>query len=132
MCHTDAVAKRKRRPLRTGIPRVGCPFCLQWLPAPTRLTATYSLDSLGGRCDCGAYFVVDVTGRSGGQALLDVQTLACGGDVDRALKLREDEDFDLRSKPVNDHTTPRGLAVRGHSYMQPKVWALKLTPNQEE
>ena len=70
---------------------------------------------------------MDVTGRSGGQALLDVQTLACGGDVDQALKLREHEDFDLKSKPVRGQANPGGLVIQGHSYMQPRVWALKLT-----
>ena len=119
--------KKKRRPLRSGIPKVGCPFCFQWLPTPTRLPEMHGLDSLGGRCVCGAYFVVDVTGKSGGQALLDVQTLACGGDVDQALKLRENVDFDLKSKPVREQTGPGGFVVQGHSYMQPRVWALKLS-----
>jgi len=84
------------------------------------------MDSLGGWCECGACFVVDATGRSGGQALLDVQTLACGGDVDQALKLREDEHFVLKSKPVRGQANPGGLVLQGHSYMQPRVWAIKL------
>lgn len=86
----------------------------------------HGLDSPGGRCECGAYFVVDVTGKSGGQALLDVQTLAAGGDIDQALKLREHEDFELKSKPVRDQTSG-GFVVQGHSYMQPRVWAIKLS-----
>jgi hypothetical protein len=125
------VAKKKRKPLKSGIPKVGCPFCFQWLPAPKSLHEMHVLDSPGGRCACGAYFVVDVTGRSGGQALLDLQTLACGGDLDLALKLREDEDFELKSKPVRDQPNSRGRVVQGHSYMQPRVWALKLEREPE-
>jgi hypothetical protein len=125
------VARKKRKPLSSGIPKVGCPFCLQWLPKATSLHEVHIMDSIGGRCACGAYFVVDVTGRSGGQALLDLQTLACGGDLEQALQLREHEDFELESKPVRGRANPGGLVIQGHSYMQPRVWALKLTKERE-
>lgn len=121
---------KKRKPLRSIAPRVGCPFCWEWLPTPTRQRDTYSQESLGGRCECGAWFVVDETGKSGGQALLDVQTLACGGDVERAMKLRENEDYELQSKPIDYQTSSGSVAVRGHSYMQPRVWALRLEPGR--
>jgi len=84
------------------------------------------MEGLGGRCACGAYFVVDLSGRSGGQALLDVQTLACDGDLDRALELREGEHFELKTKPVQSQTGPGAQVLQGHSYMQPQVWAIEL------
>jgi len=120
------LAKKKRKPLRTSIPKVGCPFCLEWLPTPAHLSQVHSMAGLGGRCECGACFVVDETGRSGGQALLDVQTLACDGDIDKALKLREGVDFELKTKPVHTQAGPRGLPVRGQSFVQPLVWAITL------
>jgi hypothetical protein len=123
---------KKRKPLKLGIPDVGCPFCWQWLPTPARLPDLPGSDSLGGRCECGAFFVLDVTGRSGGQALLDVQTLASGGDVDQALKLREGEHFELKSKPVRGRANPGGLVLQGHSYLQPQVWAIKLKQDSGE
>jgi hypothetical protein len=82
---------------------------------------------LGGRCDCGAVYVIDETGKDGGAALLDAQALACDGDLDRALRLDAKVDFQIKI---------RGLTARGRisadrsavsGYLPPKVWFLKLT-----
>ena len=119
--------KPKRKPLKSSIPKIGCPFCWEWLPKPKRFLHVFSGDGcLGGRCECGAYFVIDETGRSGGQALIDVQALACEGDLERALKLREDIDFELKKKAYQKSTDAYGAGVRGHPEMQPKAWAIKL------
>ena len=49
--------------------RVGCPFCWEWIPTPTQEKDVFSPEGcLGGRCTCGAVFVIDETGRLGGQA----------------------------------------------------------------
>ncbi|MCP4600603.1 MAG: pyridoxal phosphate-dependent aminotransferase [Proteobacteria bacterium] len=118
---------RKKRKLKTNIPRIGCPFCMEWLPSPVPLTNVFSATgSNGGRCSCGAFFVLDETGRSGGQALMDVQTLACDGDLDRALKLESGTDFDLKTRAYQKTSDPFGGGVRGHPHMQTKAWVLKL------
>jgi len=82
--------------------------------------------ALGGRCSCGAVFVLDETGRSGGQALMDAQTLACDGDLDRALKLDPKRDLEVKTKMIREQISRSGPSLPGHSYLQPKVWAIKL------
>jgi hypothetical protein len=111
---------KKRKPLKTPSLRAGCPFCWEWLPAAERLAKVFSSDSRGGRCSCGAFFVVDETGRSGGQALLDALALACGGDLDRAVTLDSGKDYEVKTKPLG----PERFA--NHSPAAPKVWAVKL------
>jgi len=118
--------KKKRRPLRTPLPRVGCPFCWEWLPDPkVQLKAFSGSECKGGKCPCGAFFVIDETGKAGGTALLDVQAIACDGDLDRAMTLREGVDFELKTKAVGAD----GGTLRGHSHMDPKLWAIRLRVN---
>ena len=76
-----------------------CAFCEERLPSLELLTKVFSTDPcFGGKCECGAGFVVDDTGHLGGQALLDAQAIACDGDLDRALTLRDDVDVEIRSR----------------------------------
>lgn len=115
------------RPPRAPVFKVGCPFCWEWVPpATTHLNVFNGEGALGGQCaECGAYFVLDETGKRGGQALLDVQALACGGDLDRALELREGPDFELQTREIeaSANTVSR---LRGPAYLRPKAWFLKL------
>lgn len=77
---------------QTGRPAI-CPFCEARLPRPKpRPWNTLSLLP-GGKCDCGAFFVVDPTGRNGGHALLEVLEDICGGDRDRSLRLERGRDY---------------------------------------
>jgi len=81
---------------------------------------------LGGRCECGAAFVIDETGREGGQASLDVVAIACDGDLDRALALTKKVDFRRRVRLLGGRSpagTRRAVASGG---MPPKVWFVKL------
>lgn len=85
----------------------------------------------GGHCDCGAYFVVDETGKSGGKALLDVQAMATGGDLDHAMTLVEGVDFELKTKGYHGESMTRSGNARGHSHMDPKLWAIRLLPHTQ-
>jgi hypothetical protein len=90
------------------------------------MTSAYSPGGcLGGRCDCGAYFVIDEVGRNGGLALLNAQVLACGGDVQRALGLSNNDDFEVQTR---DYQQPGGVGFRGtaHASSRAKIWFLKL------
>ena len=117
---------RKKR-LRSTLPDIGCPFCWEWLPKPTVQLGSFSgAECKGGRCECGAFFVVDETGKSGGAALLDVQAIACDGDLERAMALVEGVDFELRTKGYRGESGTRSGSARGYSYMDPKLWALRL------
>ncbi len=70
--------------------RVGCPFCWEWIPKPEQMIAVFSGDGcLGGRCSCGAGFVIDETGHSGGQALLDAQPGQLRKLLDPNMELRQ-------------------------------------------
>lgn len=107
--------------------RVGCPFCWEWIPTPKKQTNVFSPEgSLGGRCACGAVFVVDETGRSGGQALMDAQVLLCDGDLDRAMTLETDVHVEVRNRPVQAQAGAPTRGPQGGSYMTPKVWFVKL------
>jgi hypothetical protein len=107
-------------------PRAGCPFCWEWLPAAERLIKVFSTDSRGGHCPCGAVFVVDETGRQGGQALLDALALACDGNLDRAEKLDSRKDYEVKTKPLAPGGPRFGGRFENHSPAAPKVWAVKL------
>ncbi|MFH1811365.1 MAG: hypothetical protein ABIJ09_21675 [Pseudomonadota bacterium] len=110
-----------RQPARTG-----CPYCWEWIPEPRKLDKVYTPDGcMGGRCECGAYFVIDEIGRNGGMALLNAQVLACDGDVDRALQLSHGDDFEVLTR---DYQQPGGVGFRGyaHASRRAKIWFLKL------
>ena len=112
-----------RRPTGAGL-KVGCPFCWEWIPQPRELTGSYSGESLGGHCACGAVYVIDETGKAGGQAVMDLLTLACDGDLERALSLESGSDYEVQTKPYQGarNTVSR---LRGHSYLAPQIWFLK-------
>lgn len=118
--------KKKRKSFTPSVPAVRCPYCSEFLPEPARIKQAFSSDSLGGRCGCGILFILDLSGRSGGQALMDLQTLACDGDIDRALTLRENEHFELKSGSIASMSGSRQSVIRGHGYMKPWIWAMKL------
>ncbi len=124
------IVRKKRKSRRKPTPpeiRVGCPFCWEWVPAPETHFHVFSADGCeGGRCSCGAFFVVDRTGKSGGQARLDAQALACQGDLDRALALRPGDDFDVKTRKLTPETGSRRPVATGHSYLEPQAWFLKL------
>lgn len=120
--------KKQRRRLRLRSPRAGCPFCWEWLPPPQPLSGVFSeRGAIGGRCPCGAFFVIDETGRLGGAALMDLKALAAGGDLDRAVELREGMDCEIRSKPLTSATRSFGGRTRDSEHYGPRIWALKLS-----
>jgi hypothetical protein len=124
--------RNKRRGLRSRPIRAGCPFCWEWLPPPAAQTGVFTEgECVGGRCPCGAYFVVDETGRSGGQALLDLQALACGGDLDRALALRDGVDCRILHRSLVGATRSFGGRSTDSQTFGPRVWALKLADDEE-
>jgi hypothetical protein len=126
--------KRKRKkPLRTHLPDIGCPFCWEWLPTPQIQLKSFSgSECMGGRCECGAFFVVDETGKSGGTALLDVQAVASDGDLERAMTLREGVDFELKTKGYHGESGSASGNARGHSHMDPILWAIRLLEKSPE
>jgi hypothetical protein len=116
--HDEADLPFKRR----GDP-VLCPFCKAPVPRPSSLPAVgpTSAEASGGRCACGAVFLLDASGREGGQLVIEGLARLCDGDLDRALALRGGLDYRIESLGYN----PRGHnaeAVRRGGFGRPKLW----------
>lgn len=101
------------------LPPVYCPFCKEVVPKAKKRRDLFSVDPVkAGTCVCGASFVYDVTGLHGGDALLDVLTLATG-DISAAMKLQPKKDYRLAI--INEsfqRETPAGN--------MPKIWFVQL------
>jgi len=88
------------RPRRPGTGRKSrpafCLFCRAEIPRPALIQGTPRRAFPGGRCTCGSSFVSDVTGKNGGEALVELLALACDGDMDRAWSLEQGRDYLLK------------------------------------
>ncbi len=71
-----------------------CPFCGAEIAAPREMAGKQWYDFSGGACDCGAVYALDPTARNGGAALLQAMLMACDGDMDCAMSLNPDTDYD--------------------------------------
>lgn len=119
---------RASRRIRGRRVAIRCAFCRRIVPAPRTRRDVFSGEGcLGGRCECSAVFVVDETGKDGGQALLDAQALACDGDLDRALELADGTDYEVRTHGLGPDAQDRPGRAVASGYLPPKVWFLKLT-----
>lgn len=103
-----------------------CPFCGAGLRRPKRRTDTASLLP-GGRCTCGACFVVDPTGRNGGDALLEALADACGGDRARGSLLQPGHDYEelIENYDPQLHRWIKGF--RGYRRGMSRLYLVKLT-----
>ena len=54
-----------------------CPFCREFLKFPEKVKTALG-ECMGGRCSCGAVYVLDPTGHNVGEAYLDALALAFG------------------------------------------------------
>gem|GEM_PF-4376416 len=123
--------KRKSRHIR-GISRplaiqIGCGFCWELLPRPEVRHDAFTGDGcLGGRCECGAVFVVDETGREGGLARLDALALVCGGDLERATQLDADREVDFKTRDLSGRSESGGGRAIAQGQMSPLVWFARL------
>jgi hypothetical protein len=106
-----------------------CVFCREPVPRPEFRLDLFSSDgSFGGRCRCGAVFVIDETGRSGGQAVLDLQALAAGGDLDRALTLETGRDIEIVDVAISRRQIESVLPPGGYAHSPPRAWFGRLVP----
>lgn len=105
-----------------------CPFCGAALPRPKPRPGTSSLLP-GGACACGARFVVDPTGRNGGDALLEALADASGGDRARSDFLVPGRDYDelIENYDVQLHRWIKG--VRGYRRGMARLYLVKLKPS---
>ena len=104
-----------------------CPFCGAGLPRPKRRPANTTSVLPGGRCACGACFVVDPTGRNGGDALLEALADACGGDRARSNLLQPGRDYEelIENYDPQLHRWIKGF--RGYRRGMARLYLVKLT-----
>jgi hypothetical protein len=118
------MSERRRGYQRKEKP-AACPFCEERVPRPAKLEEA---DCEGGRCSCGALFIADLTGKLGGQALVDGLTLLAGGDQDRGMSLERDKDYRMMMvgyRPRTHSLEPR-VPKRGGAFGMPKLWFFRL------
>ena len=63
---------------------------------------------------------------------MDAQALACGGDLDAALKLDHNTDFEVKTKNLMEQAGPRGRSIGTNNPVAPKIWAIKLKKEIEK
>lgn len=121
--------KPKRRMKKKG-ESPECPFCQEKVARPAALDLQHvpslPLDCQGGRCSCGTIYLFDATGKEGGRLLMDGLGALCGGDLDRALSLKTDIDYQISSigySPRMHTVVPNAI---GRTFGQPKLWFFKL------
>ena len=122
---------RSRRGYQRKEPIAACLFCDTKIPKPSYLTEDKGPDGgMGGHCTkCGAFFISDITGRGGGQAVLDGLTFLADGHQDAGLALRADIDYKLEGAGYNPRTHSMDPKGSGKRYGMPKLWFFKrLTP----
>lgn len=104
-----------------------CLFCKERIDRPRKVRVpVFSLEGCkGGTCErCGAAYVLDETGKNGGDSLLDALAVACGGDLSRASGMQSSE-FQVRDGIYyRDQAAPRF----DRPYVTPKLWFVRLGP----
>ena len=117
-------AHENRSVNRRGEP-VACPFCDHELPRPTMNGPEGApLEHSGRQCGgCGAFYLLDATGREGGEVLVDGLSLLCGGDLKQAMALQSGIDYELQSRIYDArlHRFDPGR-VRRTAYGLAKLW----------
>ena len=72
-----------------------CPFCRAESAPPGEVEGGEWYDFAAGSCACAAVFAHDPTARNGGAVFLQALLMAAGGDMDRAMGLAENVDYDV-------------------------------------
>lgn len=74
-----------------------CPFCGRFFERPRDIKTKIGNIFAGGKCECGAAYVYDRSGRNLGEAYVDAMVYACDEDWDKAWQLTPEEDYEIRS-----------------------------------
>jgi len=107
-----------------------CLFCKERIGKPKKVKiAVFSIEGCkGGVCaKCGTAYVMDETGKNGGDALLDGLAIACGGDLTAATALSSD-DYQVRNGIYYREMAGPGL---DRPYVTPKLWFVHVGPLPE-
>lgn len=121
--------RRQAKKLRS--PKLTCPFCDELLPeSEMRLDVFSGEGCQGGKCTCGAAFALDEIGRAGGQAILDAVAILVDGDLDRAMSLKADLDYQVQSRPYSFGPARFGSGFSKTSAGLPKIFAARFSSTE--
>lgn len=105
-----------------------CAFCGAALPRPKRRAHNLTSVLPGGSCGCGAFFVVDPTGRNGGHALLEALEDACGGDRARSDFLEPGKDYQELIQNYDTQLHRYITGFKGYRRGMARLYLVKLIP----
>ncbi len=83
---------REKREDKAVLTEPRCPFCHSLFAPPVEISTEIGFIT-GGRCDCGATYVYDISGKNLGEAYMDALSYACNDDWDMAMSLEPDKDY---------------------------------------
>lgn len=113
---------------RRGDEPVTCPYCERRAPRPKPFPDHEEIT--GGRCDCGVVWIADLTGKTGGQCLVDGLTLLADGDVSAAMSLEVGRDYELTEMNYRPktHSAIAKRPGRGRNFGLAKLWFFRRLP----
>lgn len=77
----------------------------------------------GGSCSCGALFLYDESGKTGGQIMVEGLTSLCDGDIDMGMKLQAGVDYEAKDIGYRERTHSLEPKAPGRgSFGIPKLW----------
>jgi hypothetical protein len=112
--------------------RAKCRFCSRSLPRPKKREDSLHPNLPGGRCPCGACYVMDPTGRNGGVALIEALQEASGLKQGDAAMLMRERDYDefIENYEHRHHTYITGF--RGYRRGMARIYLVKLREEPPE
>ncbi|MBI5639957.1 MAG: hypothetical protein HZA17_05980 [Nitrospirae bacterium] len=105
---------------------LGCPFCDRPLSEPSETMSRFGNIITGGKCECGAVYVYDRSGHNMGDAYVDLLTLSCDGDLDKAWGLSPGEDYEVRELTYDSRRNKFGRESKPRGKPMPVFLFLRL------
>jgi len=93
-------------------PEAFCPFCKAKIQKPAKNSLRPLSDFPMGQCGCGAVYISDLTGKNGGEAMIEALATACNNDEAKAFTLEEGKDYVM--KVVGYDAKTHSVTKRGH------------------
>ena len=112
--------------------RAKCRFCSRTLARPGRRDDALHPNLPGGRCPCGAFYVVDPGGRNGGVALIEALTDAVGGDQGKAGFMVPGRDYEDRIENYDDQAHRYITGFKGYRRGMARLYCVRLLQTAEE
>ncbi|PKL50082.1 MAG: hypothetical protein CVV37_07330 [Nitrospira bacterium HGW-Nitrospira-1] len=109
-----------------------CPFCDSPIEEPKEIMGRFGNTFNGGGCICGAAYVYDRSGHNMGDAYVDVLSLACDGDLDKAWSMTPDEDYEILELTYNTRSHKFGREAVSRGRPSPGFVFVRLKINKDD